>query len=50
MLTSTIRMRRKYEFSDFDCGMIAGARWSGLSIYITADFHTLQSLELITLV
>ena len=41
MLTSTIRMGKKFDLSDFDCGMIVGARQSGLSIW---DFHAQQSL------
>ena len=32
-----VRMGKKCDLSDFDCGMIVGARQSGLSISVTAD-------------
>ena len=37
MFTSTIRMGKKCDLSNFDCGMIIGARQGGLSISETAD-------------
>ena len=37
MLTSTIRMGRKCDLSNFDRGMIVGTRRAGLIIYVTAD-------------
>ena len=43
-------MGKKCDRSDFDCGLIFGARWAGLSISETAyliswDFHAQKSLE-----
>ena len=37
MFTSTIRMGKKWDLSDFDRRMIVGARQAGLSISVTAD-------------
>ena len=37
MFTSTIRIGKKCDLSDFDRGMIVGARQAGLSIFITVD-------------
>ena len=49
MFTSTVKMRRKCDLSDFDRGMIVGARQGGLSIseklLISWDFHTQQSVD-----
>ena len=36
MFTSTIRMGKKCYLSDFNRGMIVGARWAGLSISVAA--------------
>ena len=33
----SIRMGKKGDLSDFECGMVVGARWAGLSISETAD-------------
>ena len=42
-----VRMRKKYDLSDFDRGMIIGARQGGLSILETVDLivHTQQGRE-----
>ena len=32
-----IRLEKKGDLSDFECGLVAGARWAGLSISETAD-------------
>ena len=31
------RIGKKFNLSDFDCGIIAGSRWGGLSISETVD-------------
>ena len=40
-------MGKKGDLSDFECGMVVGARWAGLSISETADLlgfsHTIIS-------
>ena len=45
-------MGKNYDLSDFDHGMIVGARQGGLNISEAADlllisFHTLQSLQFV---
>ena len=39
MFTSTIRIGKKCDLSEFDSGMIVGARQADLSISITAELH-----------
>lgn len=36
MFKSILRMGRKCDLSDVDCGMVVGATWAGLIIFETA--------------
>ncbi len=37
LFKQSIRMGKKVDLSDFERGMVVGARWAGLSISKTAD-------------
>ncbi len=44
----SVRIGKKGDLRDFECGMVVGARWAGLSISKTADllaFSRQPSLE-----
>lgn len=36
---------KRYDLSDLDCGVEAGARQAGLIISVLEDYHTWKSLE-----
>ncbi len=41
----SIRMRKKGDLSDFEHGMVVGAKWPGMSISKTADLLGLSRME-----